>query len=193
MSYKALPLTLPCDGGISHAHDNNDDGVSSLSSTTTQSGYKAYRPPPGPSYQPTIIYTLSTRLPTPPAHNAISWPGIFPSRTPSQTQPQSRSPAPSLGVRPQLTQPYDEPLPWANQSTHFRTVSTGSAATDYTSFYDDAARPVSKQYFRNPRHVRAAWGIGGFPWKGIGAMMSVCLRKSRSHQRMLQMTLSGAD
>ncbi|OAK95473.1 hypothetical protein IQ06DRAFT_360631 [Phaeosphaeriaceae sp. SRC1lsM3a] len=177
MSYKALPLNLPWDGGVSHAHDNPDDGVSPLSSTASQPGYKAYRPPSGPSYQPTITYTTSARLPTPPTHNPISWPGIFPSRTPSQTQ--SRSPVPSLGVRPQLTQPYEESLPWANQSTHFRTASTGSAAADYTSLYDDSSRPASKQYFRNPRHERAAWGSTGlFPWKGVGAMISVGLCSS---------------
>lgn len=177
MSYKALPLNLPWDGGVSHAHDNPDDGVSPLSSTASQPGYKAYRPPSGPSYQPTITYNTSARLPTPPTHNPISWPGIFPSRTPSQTQ--SRSPVPSLGVRPQLTQPYEESLPWANQSTHFRTASTGSAAADYTSLYDDSSRPASKQYFRNPRHERAAWGSTGlFPWKGVGAMISVGLCKS---------------
>lgn len=136
MSYTPLPPSFVDEDLKEYGSTtpNDDDTTSIISHAAPISGYKPYRPPQSsPSSTPAIIYTPVARLPTPPTHNPISWPGIFPSRTPSQSQRRS-SPVPSLGVRPQLSAPYDESLPWANQSTHFRTASMGScAAPEYAS------------------------------------------------------------
>lgn len=67
----------------------DSDNFSILSNAAPQSGYQAYRPPP--SQRLPTFNIQYTRIPTPPVHHPISWPGIFPSRTPSaRTQAPSR-------------------------------------------------------------------------------------------------------
>jgi hypothetical protein len=183
MSYTALS---PLDDDTPHTRIS-EDAISILSAAAPNTGYQAYRPPPQesshtpiPNQQPSAI-TYSTRLPTPPIPHRIPWPGIVPSRTPSRTRPvPSRSPTPV--IRAQQSQPYDEPLPWANYSTHFRTPSSNSDVPSYQRYASsilsaDTPRP-SKQCFRNPRHIRAAWLTGAstrFPYKSAGALLGVLL------------------
>jgi hypothetical protein len=196
-NYTALS---PVDDDASHTHISDDTG-STYSTAALQFGYRPYRPPPQqsdqahlPSRQPSLATTHathSTRSHTPPLQHRKLWPGIASSRAPprSQTQPfPSRSP--SLGVRTQQTQPYDESLPWANHSTHFRTTFSNSAPYQYEASIcsEDTPRP-SKQYIRNPRHIRETWQSGNskrFPWKGMGAMLGVLLCKYPSSQRNVE-------
>jgi hypothetical protein len=190
----------PQDDDASHTHVS-DDTVSTYSSAAPQFGYQAYRPTIEqsnhahiPSRQPsaTTTYTEPTRLPTPPTQQRTSWPGITPPRmTPRSKAQPVLSRSPSLGVRAQQTQPYDEALPWANHSTHFRTTSSHSAQLPYqydaSIHSEDTTRP-SKQYFRNPRHIREAWQTRGskrFPWKGMGALLGVLLCASLSQSNDL--------
>jgi hypothetical protein len=197
MSYAPLSLS-PIDDNHPASDNFDDDAISILSNAAPHSGYIAYRPPPPPqsdlnrtltpNLPPTLDYSQKPRIPTPPIHHPISWPGIFPPRTPSQIQSHTRSPAPSLGFRSHLfgrDQAYEEPFPWA-ESTHFRSTSHGSKPEihGYTGLIHEHSgliqnvSPLSKVYFRQPRHIRRPWTPGftsRFPWKGFGSLSLVCL------------------
>ncbi|KAF2028818.1 hypothetical protein EK21DRAFT_69024 [Setomelanomma holmii] len=109
------------------------------------------------------------RIPTPPTVYPISWPGVVPSRDLSN--------ASSIGFRPRLTEPLQESLAWEN-STHFRSTSEGSnqELLAFAAEVNDArSSRTSKQYHRNPRHLREAWRAGGWrrvPWRGMGSLVN---------------------
>jgi hypothetical protein len=164
----------------------DEDAVSLLPSHTI---YQAYRPPHDSETSNSLgtipILNISSRLPTPPIYQPITWPGIVPSR--------HQSPAPSLGFRPKLfgnhnTEPYEENLAWAN-STHFRANSESSMKPEFADMLE-GTRPL-KQYFRNPRHIREPWRAGStkrFPWRGMGSLFLVLLRTSFYKPRLLKAT-----
>jgi hypothetical protein len=210
MSYAPLQLHLE----VVHEYDDGsieEDAVSMLSDAAPHAGYVAYRPTrntpassihhsPILEYPPPLV--SPTRLPTPQKQLPIIWPGVFPSsRTPSNgtrkslhsSRGSAKTPSHSASLRlfrfnlpafntPPETIPQPGPSPWED-STHV------CAIADVTSEYArlaDSSEP--KRYVRNPRHLREPWQSGGsrrFPWRGIGSLFSILLRKSLSFHLLL--------